>query len=272
MKTLRNNIILYDSNCPLCKAYTGAFVNCGLLDANGRSPYNQKDPALFAHIDETRARNEIALVDLNSNTVLYGMDSLIQVLGHQRPGIKTILKFPLVYYPARFFYSLVSYNRKMIAPSKTRNDDCIPDFNLFYRLLFLLLTAVFTAMVLYRFISPVLQFNHLDTGLTQELLVVTGQIGFQSTVLLALKQKNIFQYLGNMMTVSAIGALLLVPAILYFQFAGFNLYAALAWFAGVVGFMFLLHLKRCKKLGLGLGISLSWVFYRILVLILIFSL
>lgn len=271
MKTLNNNVILYDSNCPLCKAYTGTFVACGLLDRNGRSAYNEQDPALFHLINQQKARNEIALVDTSAKTVTYGIDSLIKILGHGRPLISGLLNFPLVYYPSKFFYALVSYNRKMIAPSKTKDDACVPDFNWFYRVMYLFLATIFTGFILCWFITPILQHSGLRTGLDQEMIIVSTQLIFQSAMVWFVYRRNIFDYLGNLMTVSMIGALLLLPAIILYQTAGFNFYFALFGFSVVVSSMFLLHVRRCKKLGLGLGVSFSWAFYRILVLIIIFS-
>ncbi len=32
MKTLENQTLLYDEDCPLCQAYTSAFVKTGILD------------------------------------------------------------------------------------------------------------------------------------------------------------------------------------------------------------------------------------------------
>lgn len=271
MKTLKNNVILYDRHCPMCRAYTGVFTACGLLDRNGRSAYDEKDPAVFGYVDAQRARNEIALVDLDSGQATYGLDSLIRILGHQRPLVNGLLRFPFFYYPLRFLYALVSYNRKLIAPSSSKTDTCLPDFNLFYRLMFLLFTSIFTGFILFHFITPILKEKHLHNGLMQEMLVVTGQVVFQSAALLFFAREKLWDYLGNMMTVSTIGAVLLIPAIIVYKISGFHFYYALAYFAAAIGTMFWLHLRRCKKLGLDLEISASWVLYRILVVIILMA-
>jgi len=36
MKTLANHIILYDEECPMCFAYTKAFIKLDMLPKNGR--------------------------------------------------------------------------------------------------------------------------------------------------------------------------------------------------------------------------------------------
>ena len=80
MKTLKDHTILYDEVCPLCNAYTGAFVRTGLLDPDGRAPYQQL-PATTT-IDRTRAADEIALVNKRTGEVHYGIQSLFLIIGH----------------------------------------------------------------------------------------------------------------------------------------------------------------------------------------------
>jgi len=41
MKTLENQTLLYDEDCPLCQAYTSAFVKTGILDENGKKPFTK---------------------------------------------------------------------------------------------------------------------------------------------------------------------------------------------------------------------------------------
>ena len=36
MKTLENQTLLYDEDCPLCSVYTTGFIKNGMLDVNGR--------------------------------------------------------------------------------------------------------------------------------------------------------------------------------------------------------------------------------------------
>ncbi|MFP9113813.1 hypothetical protein ACLI1A_07705 [Flavobacterium sp. RHBU_3] len=85
MKTLRHQTLVYDKDCPLCRAYTAGFVKTGMLDENGRLPYADLNAESCAFVDADRARNEIALIDHKSKTVTYGIDSLLKVLGHSMP-------------------------------------------------------------------------------------------------------------------------------------------------------------------------------------------
>jgi predicted DCC family thiol-disulfide oxidoreductase YuxK len=146
MKTLENNVLLYDAECPLCKLYAGAFVEYGLLDANGRHDYTQlQEFSACSLVDKDKSRNEIALVDTQNQTVRYGLDSLLYILGHNFPALQPIFKNRWFVSTMRQVYNLVSYNRKVIAPAKDFNPNaCIPDFSFFYRFIFIFI-AFYTA-------------------------------------------------------------------------------------------------------------------------------
>jgi predicted DCC family thiol-disulfide oxidoreductase YuxK len=82
-----------------------------------------------------------------------------------------------------------------------------------------------------------------------------------------LRRDRLVHYLGNMMTVSLAGSLVLLPALAPGA-AGLALsplfYAA--WFTAVVGLMFLEHVRRVKLLGIPAVATAGWVAYRLLVL------
>ncbi len=74
MKTTENNkALVYDDNCPLCKAYTAAFVKGGLLKAKNRIAFSHVNIQQF-HLEWKKARNEIPLIDLKTGEVKYGVD------------------------------------------------------------------------------------------------------------------------------------------------------------------------------------------------------
>jgi predicted DCC family thiol-disulfide oxidoreductase YuxK len=118
MKILKNNILIYDCECPMCTIYSGAFIKTGMLDKNGRMPYHQITEPVKQLIDSNRSRNEIALVNIEKKEVIYGLDSLLHILGNSFPVIKTIFRFAPLYWLMKKVYSFISYNRKVIAPSK----------------------------------------------------------------------------------------------------------------------------------------------------------
>jgi hypothetical protein len=74
---MKNKILVYDDNCPLCSWYSAQFVHFGLLPVDGREAFSTLDPSLLHLIDFDRGRNEILLVDIPSGKVVYGIDALL---------------------------------------------------------------------------------------------------------------------------------------------------------------------------------------------------
>lgn len=51
MRTLKDHVILYDEECPMCKLYTSAFVKSGMLEETGRTCYQQLPAPVATHVD-----------------------------------------------------------------------------------------------------------------------------------------------------------------------------------------------------------------------------
>ncbi|HET6991214.1 MAG TPA: DUF393 domain-containing protein, partial [Bacteroidia bacterium] len=172
-------------------------------------------------------------------------------------------------------YSFISYNRKIIIPAKADPDagfSCIPDFRLDYRIAYLLFTWFISSLVL-------LNYSKLLTGLLapstfhREFFICGGQIVFQFISVGLLNKNKVADYLGNMMTISFAGSMLLLPAMIIGSVTIiFPPFFFAAYFLVVVGLMLLEHYRRMKILELGLWPSVSWVVYRVIVLsIIIFA-
>lgn len=272
MKTLHDHVIVYDADCPLCKAYTGAFIRNKMLDKWGRLPFHKIPGSISTVVDMDRARNEIALVNTKDRTVMYGMDSLFAIIGNTFPVFRPLFRNAVFRWFISRLYKFISYNRKVIAAVKpSGNISCTPDFNLKYRILYLIVTLLFTGTVLNGY-SHLLT-DILPAGNTgREFAICAGQIFFQGTVILLLKKQKLMDYLGNMMTVSAIGGLLLLPALAAHKLF-YSIPAAFypAWFVVVVGIMLLEHIRRTKLLSLNIIPSATWILYRVLILVLILA-
>lgn len=265
MKTLTNHTIIYDTQCPLCKVYTGYFVQSGMLEQDGRAPFNEHTVNQFTNVDWCRAKTEIALVDRTNQTVHYGIDSLSTILGHRFPIINTMMGNRSIRWFIQKLYFFISYNRKVIAPGALFEEDhsCAPPMNYTYRWLYILFTWLVTSIVLTaysRLLYPIIP----TTKFGREFLICGGQILFQGAIVLSIRPQRFIHYLGNMMTVSMIGALLLLPALLiglFYQSATFFL----LYFFSVVAWMFYEHSNRVKTLGIPSLISITWVLYRLLI-------
>ncbi|MBK1897239.1 thiol-disulfide oxidoreductase DCC family protein [Chryseobacterium paridis] len=263
MKTLKNHTLIYDNECPMCNIYSKGFTKCGMLDYNGREAFSEMTSKNKSIIDFNRAKNEIALVDHNKNEVVYGLDSLLIIIGNSFPALEKIARIKPLYWFFKKLYSFVSYNRKQIIPSPIddKKQSCIPDFNLGYRLSYIGFVVFFSAFVLSVFTAK-LGLN-LEHHFLREFLICLGQIGWQIIFLKTYLKDKTWDYIGNMMTVSLIGTLLLIPVL----FMNLSSAFCIIYFGIVVSVMLLEHWRRCKILRLNALPTVSWIIYRTVVLI-----
>jgi len=270
MNTLKNYLILYDAECPMCSGYTKAMVNAGILDNKGRKAYQRVPVAACPMVDRQRAVNEIALVNQTTGEVTYGIQSLFKIFGTAIPLLRPLFAFsPFVWLMTKV-YAFISYNRRVIIPaSHTDTTQLQPTFKLNYRIAYLLFTWAITAFILTRYVH--LMYGLLPIGTAyREYLVCGGQILFQSVVIGFFAKDKTWTYLGNMMTISFAGALLLLPGLTLAHFVNLQPLFYVLYFLTVAGLMFLEHIRRTKILNLGWALTISWASYRLLVLLLIF--
>ncbi len=156
MKANETNLIIYDDNCPMCKAYTKGFVEMGLLKRENRVGFTGTDEALRNQIDIDRARHEIPLLDRESGEVRYGLKALTHLLSQKWPILSPILKSKLTYYAFYPLYQIITYNRRLIANSRAPENgfDCAPDFDGFYRGLYILLGLVMIFIYFQKVTNP----------------------------------------------------------------------------------------------------------------------
>lgn len=273
MKTLENQTLLYDEDCPLCSIYTTGFVKSGMLDKNGRKSYCQLSEEEQSFIDLKRAPNEIALVDNITKTVTYGIDSLIRVIGFSFPLIEKMTRIKPIHFILTKMYSFVSYNRKVIIPGNIKTENklqCTPDFNYKYRFIFIGFALTITTFVLFGFSNLIP--NLPKTSILREFILAFGQIIFQGLFLFKMDKKTIINYSGNIMTVSLMGSLILVPILILNEFVNLPKFLVLGWFGITVLVMFTEHYRRVKVLKLPFYVCFTWVLYRIIALLLILNL
>jgi hypothetical protein len=273
MKTLENQTLLYDEDCPLCNLYTTSFVKSGMLDKNGRKAYSRLSEDEQTFVDLKRAPNEIALVDNTTKTVIYGIDSLLKVIGFSFPWIEKFGTIKSIHFILEKLYSFISYNRKVIIPGNVNDKNklqCTPDFNYKYRFIFIGFALTLTSFILFGYSN--LFPNLPKPNITREIILAFGQIVFQSLFLLKLDKKTIINYAGNLMTVSLMGSLILVPILILNQFVNVLEFLVLGWFGITVCIMFAEHFRRIKILNLPYYLSYTWIIYRIIALLLILNL
>ena len=273
MKTLKNHVIVYDSECPLCKVYTGAFVKTGMLDEEGREAYCSLPQQYEAMVDKDRARNEIALIDVESGKAYYGYESLFKVIENSFPIFKPLFQLTVFRWVILRLYRFISYNRKVIIPPSVMDAprSCTPDFNLVYRWAYIIFAWLMTSVILTAYSGLLVDYIG-NTSLGREFLICAGQIVFQGLVLIITKSRGKVNYLGNMMTISLAGSLLLLPVIFIYRISlNQEPIIALIWFGLVVLLMFLEHIRRLKILKVTYLLTITWVVYRMLVLLIVLS-
>lgn len=266
MKTLKNNTLIYDKDCPMCGIYSSSFIKSGMLDVNGRKSFsclNENDKQIM---DLNKASNEIALIDNENKKVIYGIDSLLKIIGFSFPWIEKIGKISVIYFFLKKFYSFISYNRKVIMPNikPIKSKDCVPSFNVKYRILYLLFAIVVTAYILNLFSEFFINYSKLNLGLI--FLLFLGQIIFQILFIANKSKKVILEYLGNLTTVLLAGSLLLIPLKIVTYILNLSENTILIYFGFTVVIMFLEHFRRVKILNLTHLLSFTWILYRVIIL------
>jgi hypothetical protein len=236
-----------------------------MLDEKGREAFTDVAGTMKC-VDWTKARNEIAMVNKKDQTVRYGVDAIAAILVNRFPSLKYFTKIRLLMWLLYKLYFFISYNRKVIVPGKKFEgiNSCKPDVNYFYRWAYITFAWLVTSLILVRYsmlaapLVPVSDF-------TREFLVCGGQILFQGVIVLALNRGRSIHYLGNLMTVSLGGALLLTPMFLVSVFISEPLFY-IGYFMLVVSIMFFEHMRRVRILELHWILCFTWVLYRFIAL------
>ncbi len=149
MKTKNQQVLLYDDNCPLCAAYTKAFIKSGMLSKENRVAFSTIN-ILEYPLNSKRARHEIPLVNLKTGEVKYGIDALAEILNRKIFFVKPVLRIAWIYWLFKKLYSFISYNRKIIvaSPSCLKTCfDCSPDYSFKHRYALLLFTWVLSSFI-----------------------------------------------------------------------------------------------------------------------------
>lgn len=160
-------------------------------------------------------------------------------------------------------YAFISFNRKVIAPADIYTSACVPGFSISYRVAYLLFAWIITSIILTSYAA------HLPipaTSFGPEFLICGGQILFQGGIVWFTNRNRALDYLGNMMTVSLCGGLMLLPLLWINNIVAIPTLVFFGWFAVVVTIMLFMHLHRVKLLHVSAWLTLTWIIYRVLVL------
>ncbi len=259
MKTLRNHTLIYDKDCPMCCIYTSAFMKAGVLDKNGREPYNQDLYPSNQSFDAHKAKNEIALVNTETGQVLYGIDSMFTVIGHAVPVLKPLFRFRPFKWLMKKAYSFISYNRKVIAPpAKNPNKvECTPDVNLKYRWLYITFAALiagFISVIGLKITGHEAYFSDLSPEFAV-ITIIAFRLAIQGLVVSMFKHKDkVMDYLGNLATVNLQLAFLVGIGFIV------NTFVSLGGLIIILGLVYAnyIHFKRLKSINLNPWFLAAW--------------
>lgn len=271
---LPDHIMYYDRDCAMCTWYTKAMVRHGILQRQGRQCYQQAsaDQEYLPHdavpLDLDRARNEIALFDTKSGQVHYGLRSFLVLFSKQLPALAPLFGTPWTERLIRPLYRLVSYNRKVISPPRVFEEEgaCTPDFKLGWRLAYLLIGSLITAMILAAYALK-LPLAADSAGLARELTICLGQLLFQGLIVRSIRRERLWHYLGNIVTISMVGALGLLPVLLIDALFELPVAVIVGHFVVVLFLMLKEHVRRVKYLQLPWWLTITWLGYRFVLLV-----
>ncbi len=247
MKRL-SGILIYDDKCTLCNWYSGLFVRYGFLDSEGRKPFSTLDPSLLQKIDFARGRNEIPYLDIETGKTIYGIDAMLEIFGSRFPWIKKAGNIGIVNTILKKCYRLLSYNRKLIIAKKCGVGaiDCAPDFNYFYRLLFMVLFLAFNTWMLFPIHTHLLTrlpYYHISM---RELQGAHFGLVFVNCILaLQFNKVKAFEYLGQVNLLALI-TILLMTIPLIFSFLAIPVWVVSAYLIVTAIIVFKEYLRRME--------------------------
>ncbi len=202
-----NKVLIYDTDCPLCRVYTKGLVVAGALPNSARqSNASITDEKLMHQLDPVRSKHEIPLLDLDTGETQYGVDAVLTLLSGTWPRFTRFVRETVLFELARKFYAFISYNRRIIVPATTERwhiMDLTPDFNAVYRSIFLVLLY---AALLVSHLAIVGQVDLLGVGL------LAAQVGWASVYIARhstqTRLANTLDYVGHLGMSILVGGIL----------------------------------------------------------------
>lgn len=208
---MKNYKLLIDADCPVCSLIGSEFERNGVVEKNTCMPYQEIDISLKNYVDSWRSKNEVALINLNTYEVFYGIDAFKTIVLYHFPFFRPIFEFKPFLWLFNQIYLLIAFNRRVIFFSNTKpiDEKYKPSLNLKYRIFYIFLANIVFACLMY------VVFNQFYTiKFIALFIIITGAFAYQYFIAKMLKQNNIWEYLGNLATIVFFGSLLLIPLII----------------------------------------------------------
>ncbi len=233
--------IIYDDNCPLCAAYTSAFIKGGFLQKQNRISFSEVNLQEFK-IDWEKAKHEIPLIDLATGEVKYGVDALADILQQKIFFIKPLLKIKFVNWFFKKLYQLISFNRKIIVASTTtkqQNFDCTPNYSFFWRWILIAFSFIISNIFL-NYIIQVFELNFLPNYIC---IIGTSLLLLMAGISVFLRKKVLTEIAAHLLIT------LLITSFLVFVLAFFKKHFNLSaiFFLPILPIIFLIVVQQIVK-------------------------
>jgi len=132
-----------------------------------------------------------------------------------------------------------------------------------YQWMYIIIATVISTVVLFYYAKALPELIPND-NLTKEMIMCSGQLLWQGSIILIFIKRKLHTYLYNMITVSLFGSLALIPMIFLFRKESISIEIRIILFLLVVVLMIIEHARRVKKLALPSYLTITWITYRIL--------
>jgi predicted DCC family thiol-disulfide oxidoreductase YuxK len=264
MELLQNKLIVYDGACPLCLSLRDKVLRWGIFPQSKVANYYELPDAQAAQIDPERFRNEMAVIDTDGGSTIYGADGIRKIFSEKWVLAKLFFSIPGIMRPIRFIYRTLAHNRYVI--STPRKDmpvcNCEPDAPAISHVAYLGFCTVVAVLVTFFFGSGLAIYDStvtaLGSGIGMLLVAGTGWLLQGLHAWLAFGE-NRFQYLRHMCTVMRMGVMPLLPAaILMYIFDDLSPWVPFLSVVWSSGMMLRQHYLRIWRLSASQGWTFSW--------------
>lgn len=263
--------LMYDEFCSMCRWYSQRMVDFGLIAREERKSVQvcMADNEMPL-IDFNQAMNKIAYYNADKNQIFYGIDSILEIISHKYPRLVNVFRWKPIIFLLNIFYNLISYNRRIIAPTRMCNDEsCTPTRSWSNRILYIIVCWMMVVAIAKVFSTIPLQVSFRWPFVYIEGLTFIGQFIIQGIVLWVIGRRYYYDYFGHLAHVSLIGSLYL-----FCLFLGLKLMyflempittPAIVSLIIVQSIMFFKHRQRVKSHNFPLILIFTWLLYRAVV-------
>jgi hypothetical protein len=263
MKSLKNKLIVYDSNCKVCSTFRDIVLRFTSIPESKVSAFVDLTPDLNEQVDPEKFRNVMALIDTTGGKTIYGTEGIAYIFSSEYKIVDFLLSFKPLFSLFDFFYKTQAYNRYIIAAPKSKfKCDCFPDRVVKYRISYIVMTLLLSIFLTAMFGISLRNFFtgiSMSEGAIQMLLMAGSGWVLQILAAIVVLRQKALDYIGHLGSIMVVGLLILVPWMLFYSLTGILnpwLPAISVLLSSV--YMLYLHMSRVKYLEISQGWSVSW--------------